>query len=583
MSSQTLEGALNPNRKLFFWLAVVLLAATAVVFAKVTQFGFVDYDDAGNIFSNPHIQKGLNRDSLYWMFTDSNYARRYMPIGWFCYAMNIELFGLNPQAFHIGNLILHSTNGILLFLLLCRLLSRLEGRESPANLCFAGLGALFWSINPLRVEPVAWASAQIYGLAFFLVMVWLLAWLRSIDDGRPQRERTMFRWIAIGAYALSLLTYPLAVFAPVALLILNVSPLRRVGSRFRDWLNPGVRHVWLETLPYFMVSAVFLALIAYARATSGGEQIQLLEDMGSLRRSMQVFYVWAYYLWKPWWPTDLSISYSTLHAFDPWEAKFILSLLLVVGVTLGVCFWRRFAGVSGLWWIHLIVLIPLLGLTEYPHFAYDRYSYVHDVLWAYAIAAGLRYLWVHWPSRWRLVPGIAAMAVFAAHGFMAWREVPVWQNTIALFENVIDRCGEHPSRARFDQGLANCYLQAGRTNEGCASLERAIYYEGQRADKNLYDLGVMARSRIALGYVYVTLGRVSDGVSQFEECLAADRVTAGTLTELRWMLQELGGKHPEVRELEGSIRQKQDEIRRRYLPGGVALSGANVPVTRRSD
>src|SRR5688572_5385167 len=134
MSSPISNVARTPNRWLFYWLALVLILATMAVFAKVTGFGFVEYDDGVNIYANPHIQKGLNRDSLYWMFSDSNYAKRYMPIGWLCYALNIELFGVNPQAIHIGNLILHSINGILLFLLLCRLLSRLEGRETSANL-----------------------------------------------------------------------------------------------------------------------------------------------------------------------------------------------------------------------------------------------------------------------------------------------------------------------------------------------------------------------------------------------------------------------------------------------------------------
>src|SRR5436309_12878005 len=64
-------------------------------------------------------------------------------------------------------------------------------------------------------------------MVFLFAMLSLLAWLRAQDPATPEARRRPFYWLAVVSYAASLLTYPLALFAPVALLALEVYPLRR--------------------------------------------------------------------------------------------------------------------------------------------------------------------------------------------------------------------------------------------------------------------------------------------------------------------------------------------------------------------
>src|SRR6185436_572879 len=209
----------NGRRQLVVLL--LLCGLTLTVFAGVRRHEFVHYDDAANIYDNPHVAS-LSGSNLKWMFTDSDYARRYMPLGWLCYAVNRQLFGLNPGAFHLVNLALHLVNVGLLFVVLKRLLKLSwpaggAAGERAAIGC-AGVGALFWALNPLRVEVVAWASGQIYGVVFLLTMVWILAWLESRREEISITRRRTMRWLAVVAYAASLFTYPLGLFAPVLLL-----------------------------------------------------------------------------------------------------------------------------------------------------------------------------------------------------------------------------------------------------------------------------------------------------------------------------------------------------------------------------
>src|SRR5580765_8995345 len=187
-------------RQLQTRLLLALLGITLAVFGGVCGHEFVHFDDNVNIYNNPHVQ-GLTWENIHWMFTNASYARRYMPLGWLSYAVDYQFFGLSPRSYHIGNLLLHLINVALLFFLLKRLLllARVAARqedEGAAPVWCAAIGALFWAVNPLRVESVAWASARVYGVAFCFTAVWLLAWLRAQEPGTPEPRRLVFYWVS---------------------------------------------------------------------------------------------------------------------------------------------------------------------------------------------------------------------------------------------------------------------------------------------------------------------------------------------------------------------------------------------------
>lgn len=99
------------------WLTLALTAFVLLAFGGVMNHEFVHFDDARNIYSNPNVS-GLNAATIQWLLTDTSYAPRYMPLGWLCYAVDRQLFALNPVGWHLGNLLLHLINTLLLFHLL---------------------------------------------------------------------------------------------------------------------------------------------------------------------------------------------------------------------------------------------------------------------------------------------------------------------------------------------------------------------------------------------------------------------------------------------------------------------------------
>lgn len=547
MTDQDNHSAKPPiqTRRLSLGLGLGLVLAVVAVFGGVADHHFLHFDDAQNIVGNPHVD-GLTAENVRWMFTDTTYAPRYMPLGWFCYALERQLWGLNPRAWHVGNLLLHVANTLLLFALLQKLArigsrenspsvfnptpsSQVVGRRQRCAVWCAGAGALFWAVNPLRVEAVAWASSRIYEVVFLFTMVWLLAWLRA-RLAQEERERRVWAWISLGAYAASLLTYPLALFAPVALFALEVFPLRRAPQELSGWLRRGHWPLWRDKIPFLLMSAAVLAITFAARIGAMSRfRPATLAEFGLSDRLMQAFYVLAYYAWKPWAPFDLAATYPTLHAFNPWSGPFLASAAAVVLFTgVALACHRRWPAMLAVWVCHLVILVPVLGLSEYPHSAYDRYNYLPGVLWSAVLTLGLQALR---RDSWRTtLYGASVALTVGCFAVLSWVQVPAWRNTITLYQGIVARFGEHPSRGRFDEVLGVYYLRASLTNDALASLNRAIHYEAWRTDRHRYDEGTAPRCERRIGDVLLAQGDHSGAATHYTTALETESNPANIVT-----------------------------------------------------
>lgn len=449
---------------------VLLVLATCAVFHGAGRAEFLSWDDDINITANAHVQS-LSADNLRWMFTDTGYVRRYMPLGWLAFASQWAIFGPEPASFHIVNVLLHSLSALLLFFILRRLLwlalpvDEREGREGAAAIS-AGLAALLWAVHPLRVEPVAWASGRLYCQALLFLLFALLAYLRHGEStlaGRPSRG---WYWVSVVGYAASLLTYPLALGFVAVLLLVDLFPLRRWGGGLAALRSAAARQALLEKVPFVAVVGLIFAVTLWARSTATGlwRPPPTLAEFGVLSRVMQGFFVWSSYLWRSVAPQDLSPLYTTLLNFDPLSAPFVLSCVAVVGVSAVVAWrWRQWPGLAVGWACYLLILVPMLGLTEHPHYVNDRYSYLPSIALA-AIAAGLL-LKLSRLAPARIVAFAAAGGLGVVFALLSMSQVRVWRDTDTLFLHIIAKLGESPYRADTYCRLGNRRITQGRFDE----------------------------------------------------------------------------------------------------------------------
>jgi protein O-mannosyl-transferase len=510
-------------------IAVLLFTGVLLVFGRSLRWEFVQWDDDINVYENARIQS-LNAESLAWMFSDLQQALRYKPLSWLTWAALRSVFGLKPAAFHAANLLFHALNAVLAFFVVQRLLRMINPRaDSMSNarlLVPSTIAALLWSLHPMRAEPVAWVTGLPYcqSVFFALLSFWCYLGAHQSPAGFPRHKR--FYWMSVGWFALSLLTYPIVLGFAGVLIVTDHFLIRPMNPAPEGNQSPSGSRLWLEKLPFITLTVLFLSLALYGRIHASGiwakpEHAQGLSLAGKLTQST---YVWAYYLGKPWAPFHLSPIYTALVSFQPQDWPFVGSLLLVTILTI-VFLWqrKRWPFICALWLCHLGLLVPVLGLTEHPHYTSDRYHYFAGILWPIWIAYALAKAWPR--AGLRAASCALATGVVLILGGMSFRQTFIWKDSETLFRSMLSRLGSVPISGQIHRRLADVLLNHGRVNEAWNEMTSA-----EKVDANHPD------TQAGLAILLVIQNRAPEAIKHYRLALGLKPDWPETLNNLAWLL-----------------------------------------------
>ena len=169
------ERARDSNRKpaaerssAHVWLSVLLFAGSLALYWPSRSSEFVWDDQPYHLAGNTQLMRGD-----YAAFWARPYRDFYIPVmytvwTWIAQQTRDEIpqgSGLHPEPFRTLNLIIHATNSVLVFWLLC-----LSVRATRPSL----IGAILFTIHPLQVESVVWVS-ELRGLLAALFSLIALA------------------------------------------------------------------------------------------------------------------------------------------------------------------------------------------------------------------------------------------------------------------------------------------------------------------------------------------------------------------------------------------------------------------------
>ncbi|MBL9188420.1 MAG: tetratricopeptide repeat protein [Opitutaceae bacterium] len=499
----------TPRGGLPAWIAAaVIVAAVGAALHAVVNGQFLSWDDDINLTANPHLRE-LSAENLRWIFTDATYMRRYVPFAWLGWAVEQRIFGLSPVVAHAGNLILHALNAVLVFFVVRRLM-RAARPAAEERIAWAALAAaLVWALHPLRVEIVAWASGRMYAQGMAGALLGVLAYLRAVEIAPGGRGRRRWLAAALAAFAFSFLSYPVFVPVVAVLAVMDFFPLRRFEPAVPLWRGSRNRAVWTEKIPFLALAGAvaLITIVARARAQGIWAPPPTLAEFGLFERIAQAGYVWAYYVWKPLVPTGLAPVYTTLVEFDPRGAVFIASLAGVAGATV-LLWWRRtrWPAAWALWLAHLILIAPMLGLAESPHYANDRYAYFQGLLWS-LVAAWLIVL----AGRAALIAtGVAVVAL----GVLSARQVPMWRDSETLFRRLYQHVGPTEYRADIAMRLGDVLRMQGRFGEA-----KPFFADSLRIQPNVPRAAV---SHTGLARIMAAEGKAHEALEHYKEALRLD-------------------------------------------------------------
>jgi len=600
MGKSAVQSALrNPHSAIHGWAvaaaAIVLAAATVLVFLPARNFDFVGYDDNEHVLENPHI-RDLGPENLAWMFTHF-WVTSYYPVRLLSFAIDYRFWGASPEGYHLTNILLHVANVTLLFWLLLRLaaggmrphLAPAEGLR-PADGAWqvgaAAAAAGLLALHPLVVEPVVWISGreELLMLLFALGTVHLhVSARRAAEGSAPRRRVAMLHGLAGASAAMASMANVGAAAIP---LIVTAYDLAVARMRSVRRIVAGTWFLWA-----LAGGAVALKFICASLAAPGLVHTSGVSPSAWQRAALALEW-FPLNLRTVVWPADLTLLYPCLlpETFFSAESAAGIAALAATGAVLWLLRRTR-ALLFGLLWF-VLALGQTSPLVPHPIYRADRYLYLPLAGLAVAAGAALSTL-VRRGLAGRAALALAA-AVVAALGFLSTRQVPFWRDGMTLFTHCV-RLTPDNSEARANLGIA----LIGQENYPAAAAELREALRLMPLDPVIhYHLGVAAyqqeqvqeaaghfaetvrlNPRFAeahhnLGIALARLRDTEGAAREFREAIRLKPELAEAHGNLGWALLRQERYGPAVEELREAIRLKPDYAEaRRMLATAYALDG----------
>jgi hypothetical protein len=444
-------------------VAVVLAAATALLFHRVTQFGFVNYDDPALLLRNPNVNTGLSLRNLQWALTSTE-KLQWAPLTWLTHMVDFQIFGAQAGGHHLTSLLFHLFNTVALLALLFR---------ATGALWQSAFVAALFAAHPLHVEPVAWLSARkdLVSTAFLLLA--LHAYLAYARSGRVS-----VYFAALAAYTASLMAKPMYVTLPAVLLLLDLWPMGRLrsGPEQTGWTRRPVR-LLVEKLPFVAVAAASAGVAYFTQAKADAVVSFRIGELASRAAGVVVGY--AMYVAKTLWPAKLAVVYPR----SPLPAVAVIAaLVLLVGVTVGVVRGARarpYLLVGWLWF--LVTLLPVIGIVQIGSaWMADKFTYLPIVGLFVMVAWGVSDVASRTSRRVRASLAVAAGVVLLACGIRSYAYVGAWKDSVSLYTEALEVTDKNFVVLG---NLAYAYQEQGRLDEALA-----YYHESIRAEPR-YEIG----------------------------------------------------------------------------------------------
>ncbi|MEJ0090664.1 MAG: glycosyltransferase family 39 protein [Limisphaerales bacterium] len=405
-------------------IGLLLALVTLLVYLPATSYQFINFDDRDYVTANPVVQKGLTWAGVKWAF-EGAHASNWHPLTWLSHMADCDLFHLNPGGPHLVNILFHSFNAALLFVLIFRLTEKMWAA--------AFIAALFaW--HPLHVESVAWISERKDVLSTFFALLTLLSYTRYVKENSLRSYG-----FSLVFFVLALLSKPMPVTLPVVMLLLDYWPLNRFevykANKTTKDIPPStfkfLRSIIWEKWPFFLLTGASAIITCLAQRNA----LNTLTNVPLFLRMENALTAYVGYLWKMIWPVDLIIMYPLQNIV--WQS-IASSIIILSGVSIIV--WRErkccpWMIVGWLWF--LVTLVPVIGLVQVGSQAMaDRYSYFPLIgiflaitFSAQALAERFRYLKAWFMSAAVLILGVCVL--------LTEKQLPHWRDSESLFSHAL--------------------------------------------------------------------------------------------------------------------------------------------------
>lgn len=529
------------SRRQLVLLALLLAAVAILPYANAIRSDFV-LDDNNIVAGNPLIRSVANVPQIfrtdYWGGGAATAAAvdpgLYRPLTVSSYAIDYQLWQLNPAGYHAVNVLLNALASLALFFLALELLS------SPIA---AFAAAAVFAVHPLHTEAVSSivGRAEVLATLFFVLAVLVHhTTAQAAARGDPGAERRIIPRALVVAvcYLMAMFSKEIAATLPLVLML-------------RDWLwrdeLPSDRAAATRTLaaryvPLVVAAGLYLvmrheAVTHAAQMWSGFAGVsagdRTLTGIRVLAENVRLF-LFPRTLLADYWKADVPIAHSIA------EPGVLLALVLwtvVVVVIVRLRTDRVF--VLGAGWF-LITVLPVSNIL-FPIGVgkAERILYLPSV--GLCLLVGWIALKAGKAGRRPLLVPVALAAILVALGARTYRRNEDWKNTLTL---ALATLRDSPTSPLMNDLAAGELVNRGDATQAVPLLREAVrqspeqplfhthlgtvYYRQARLDDAARELGEAIRlqpndadAHNNLGVVYLDQHKTDAAIAEFAAAVRA--------------------------------------------------------------
>jgi len=400
------------------WVQVLtLIAFGCIVYFPVFSHDFQSFWDDQWVVVNHYTEDGLEVKNL-WSILSEFYKGQYAPVNQLYYSSLYQLFDYNPFVFHTISLLLHVSNGILVYFLVGRLLS-IQGIQDFSTKLYTPLSffaALIFIVHPVSVESVAWISASkilLYALFYFLGLIMYTFYIK--------KATAVCYLLTLGLFVLSFGGKEQAVTFPICLFLIDWLAERN----FRDY------KLYLEKLPFLLLAIFFGFVTLWSQSAVDQGMLSGNVQYPIYQRLVFACFAFTEYATKAFLPIKLSYIYPFPNQmFESLPLRFWFYPLVCIAVL-----WTFIKNFKRIWptfliaffTLHIAITLHIIPISRFTITA-DRYAYISLL----PVCAIISYLFIKYFKRFKIPALIIFFLYFGSLCIYTHQRSKVWRNTKTL-------------------------------------------------------------------------------------------------------------------------------------------------------
>lgn len=491
---------------------VFLILATITTYYSSLHYAF-QFDDVANITKHFNIRH-YSLSQLF--FSGTRW------ISYWLNAVHYHIGKFDPFSYRVGNVIIHTTSGLLIFFILFISLSKLRKNTffKQNSLTLSILTSLLFLLHPVQTQTVSYViQGELEGMAMLSLLVMIFCFLLATISTKPLTKYSALTVTFVTAL-LVCGTKEIAMVSPILLLLFDwffiaQGNIKEIKQRAL-WHATVCTIVWVGYL-YLLKPSFFMDIFGF--------RMELKNNIGNIITSnindkitpltyfISQFKVILHYLWIFIWPFGICVEYDwklCSSFFSPDCLLPFLGLIALAASTLHVL--RKDNGnllAFGLIWF-MAAILPRSSIVPSCELIVDYKTYMGSFGILFLMACGITKLIIMICQRvpsWLPVATSTSIGVLALGlGAATTQRNKVWESGVAFWGNIIQNA---PGKARaYNNYGVELSQNMGKYAESIPYFQKAIDMDPIYPDPH---------NNIAVAYA--ATGRIDDGIKALQQAL----------------------------------------------------------------